>query len=140
MLSKNTTFTAITNRLIFQECSKLAMVSETDMVSAAREGLPLTGHVLPSTLPNYPTLPVIESDVVSRVGGAAHIMSTMETGTGSAASLAGIYHLGEAVAAASSLSEAQVSLLILTIWVQAASCFVYISLMSDYLSEPGISW
>ena len=33
------------------------MVSETEMVTAAKAGMPLTGHILPSTLPNYPTLP-----------------------------------------------------------------------------------
>lgn len=41
---------------MFQEGSKLAIVSETEMVSAARAGMPITGHALPSTLPNYPTL------------------------------------------------------------------------------------
>ncbi|XP_073970924.1 histone deacetylase 4 isoform X4 [Rhodnius prolixus] len=46
------------------EGSKLAPVSEADVRAAfaARLGMPLTGQMLPGTLPFYPTLPVIDGE------------------------------------------------------------------------------
>ncbi|XP_033607177.1 histone deacetylase 4 isoform X5 [Cryptotermes secundus] len=46
------------------EGAKLAPVSEAEVRAActARLGMPLTGQMLPGTLPYYPTLPVIDGD------------------------------------------------------------------------------
>lgn len=46
------------------EGSKLAQVSEAEVRAAfaARLGMPLTGQMLPGTLPFYPTLPVIDAE------------------------------------------------------------------------------
>ncbi|KAB7506517.1 Histone deacetylase 4 [Armadillidium nasatum] len=67
------------------EGSKLAIVSETEMVSAARAGMPITGHALPSTLPNYPTLTLPGLSALRH----QQVIAAMETGGCSA-----VYHVG----------------------------------------------
>ncbi|KAK6619804.1 hypothetical protein RUM44_006203 [Polyplax serrata] len=56
---------------------KLASVSEADVRAAftARLGMPLTGQMLPGTLPFYPTLPVIDNEP----GGTAEIHKQMQS-------------------------------------------------------------
>nr|XP_045592377.1 histone deacetylase 4-like isoform X2 [Procambarus clarkii] len=79
------------------EGMKLPVVSEADMRAAltARVGMPLTGHVLSSTLPYYPTLPVIDGEGygpgASSMGRQQQV-TAMDTSSGGGIMRGGIYH------------------------------------------------
>lgn len=57
-----------------QTGTKLATVSEAEVRAAftARLGMPLTGQMLPGTLPFYPSLAVIEGGEATSTGGYVH--------------------------------------------------------------------
>ncbi|XP_050714789.1 histone deacetylase 4-like isoform X9 [Eriocheir sinensis] len=79
---------------------KLPIVSEADMRTLPTHiGMPLTGHPLSSTLPYYPTLPVIDGEGYS-MGGAARgqQVTAMETSSGGGIMRGGIYHPSAATA------------------------------------------
>lgn len=63
-----------------QTSTKLATVSEAEVRAAftARLGMPLTGQMLPGTLPFYPSLTVIEGGDASSTGYVHKQMQNME--------------------------------------------------------------
>ncbi|XP_069940162.1 histone deacetylase 9 isoform X4 [Cherax quadricarinatus] len=79
------------------EGMKLPIVSEADMRAAftAHVGMPLTSHVLSSTLPYYPTLPVIDGEgygpAASSMGRQQQV-TAMDTSSGGGIMRGGIYH------------------------------------------------
>ncbi|KAK9501749.1 hypothetical protein O3M35_012421 [Rhynocoris fuscipes] len=75
------------------EGSKLAPVSEAEVRAAfaARLGMPLTGQMLPGTLPFYPTLPVIDGEY-SNPTSPSFIQKQMQNLEQSRAHLPAIYH------------------------------------------------
>ncbi|KAG7174703.1 histone deacetylase 4-like, partial [Homarus americanus] len=80
------------------EGMKLPIVSEADMRAAglaAHVGMPLTSHVLSSTPPYYPTLPVIDREGYGPAAGSMsrqQQVTAMDTSSGGGIMRGGIYH------------------------------------------------
>ncbi|KAG0727417.1 Histone deacetylase 4 [Chionoecetes opilio] len=76
---------------------KLPIVSETDMRAAlpTHMSMPLTGHPLSSTLPYYPSLPVIDGEGYAMSGASrGQQITAMETSGARGIMRGGIYHPG----------------------------------------------
>lgn len=72
---------------------KLPIVSEADMRTLPTHvSMPLTGHLLSSTLPYYPTLPVIDGEGYSMGTPRGQQVTAMETSSGGGIMRGGIYH------------------------------------------------